>query len=136
MNKASIAFLICCIAITTTAQADRCWMTGGCIGDIGYMYLTEKQKSEAHIFRESGVPKEGNIAHLKAVNSYYGVNSIKHPDFIKSLNNISPSDFGPQWGGQLGSGAQVKVLGYKEFSDISELKGKIFINVLIVTDTE
>jgi hypothetical protein len=100
------------------------------------MYLTEKQKKSAHIFRESGILEKGKIAHLKSVNSYYQTDSIKSPAFIKELLNGSTDSFGPKWGGQLGSGAKVKIIDYVEFNEIPQLKGIVFINVYIVTDSE
>ena len=127
-------FAVLLTLLVPTAYAERCWMTGGCVGQIGYMYIPRSQREAASIFVESGLPKIKTIAVLKVNGFVFPSDSISDPRFPGDLVKAAKENRQVEWGMELASGAKIRVLGYQTFANLKEHDDQMFLHVLIITD--
>ncbi len=127
-------FAVLLTLLVPTAYADRCWMTGGCVGQMGYMYVPRSQYKAATIFVESGLPTVETVAVLKVNGFVFPPDSISDPRFPGDLAKAVNGNRQVEWGMELGNGAKVRVLGHQMFPDLKEYGDEIFLHVLIITD--
>lgn len=118
------------------AQAERCVLTGGCIGEVGYMHLPQSQQNSAEIFVKPGLPNVNSIATLKTDGHVFLPDSLNNPRLPNALAEAVKNKEQLAWGEGLNSGAKVRVLGYQtlQAQGSQEYGNELFLLVLIITD--
>jgi hypothetical protein len=136
MRKYILAIFILFLgSFSAPAYADRCWMTGGCVGEVGYMHVPFTQRTAADVFVKSGLPPVNSTAVLKKNGFYFMPSSISDERLPIDLSRAIKEKAQLAWGGELAKGAKVLVLGYQTFPQLKGALGdEIFILVLVRTD--
>tara|TARA_R110000782_G_C14783975_1_gene410266 strand:+ start:1147 stop:1581 length:435 start_codon:yes stop_codon:yes gene_type:complete len=128
-----ITVLLFIIAMSP-AYADRCWLTGGCEGRIGYMHLPHAQMESDYLFTMAGNPAINEEVTLKRNGFFFDEKSVTDKRFEPDLVNAIKNKIQLAWGGELASGAKVIALEYKTFPQLNgELRNEIFLLVSVLT---
>jgi len=136
MFRVTIFFLIALFPLA--ARADRCVMTGGCVGEVGYMHVPQSQRNSAAIFVKSGLPDVNSIATLKVYGHVFLPEYLNDPRLPEDLAGAVKNNKQLAWGEGLESGAKIRALGYQTFPQQGpihkEYSNELFLLVLIITD--
>ena len=122
--------------ITSPAHADRCWLTGGCEGRVGYMHLTSAQMESDDIFIASGLPNVNDIVEIKGIGSFFDPRSVSDQRFESHLAAAIEDGQQLPWGGQLRTGSLVRILGYETFAHLEGRLGNELFLLVLVTNVE
>jgi len=111
MGRSIVIMLL--VFAPSLAIADRCWMTGGCEGTIGYMHVPQSQLAGASIFNSHGIPKVDSVVVLKVNGHFFGAGFLDDDRFRPLLSEAVRRGSQLEAGGELASGAKVRILGYR-----------------------
>jgi hypothetical protein len=130
------AMCLLLLAFAVPAHAERCWMTGGCVGQIGYMHVPRSQRETATVFVKSGLPNVNAVTVLKKNGFVFPPSSFSDSRFLGDLAKAVEENRQLAWGMELANGAQIRVLGYQPFAagKGKEYIEELFLIVLIITD--